>query len=159
MDCSASARGDDHQPGGLIRDSAGNLYGVTGYGLAGQSGNVFELLPDGSGGWTYKSLHNFKYKSPEGTYPNQPILDAAGNLYGTTYEGGTGCPGCGIVYELIPNGNGGWREKILYNFQGDAVDGAAPTGPLTFDAAGNLYGTTAFGGAYNGGTVFELMRP
>src|ERR1035437_1017268 len=92
----------------------------------------------------------FDHKSPQ----SGVIFDSAGNLYGTTQGGGTG--GCGTVYELSPSSSG-WTEKVLYNFQcGFSSDGQYPIGGLIFDAAGNLYGTTNFAGANNGGTVFEL---
>jgi uncharacterized repeat protein (TIGR03803 family) len=160
------AQGDDHSPSGLIRDAAGNLYGTTYSGLAGQAGNVFELSPQQGGGWNFTVLHKFKFMTSDGAYPSgSPTMDAAGNLYGVTKNGGTGCPGegslgCGIVYELSPNEGGGWTEKILYNFQGNTIDGIGPLGSLTFDAEGNLYGTTVGGGVgdgdLGGGTVYEL---
>ncbi len=85
--------------------------------------------------------------------------DGAGNFYGTAQEGGLGCPtngyGCGVVYELSPNGNGGWNYTMLYSFPGPP-DGANPAGPVILDSAGNLYGTTQYGGSCNTGTVFEL---
>src|SRR5215475_4119767 len=108
-------------------------------------------------------LHVFKGKP--GKYPTSSLVfDAAGNLYGTTSEGGTqtcsdyGLPGCGIVFKLTPTSKG-WKYSILYRFKGRA-DGAYPNGSLILDAAGNLYGTTAYGGSSTGfagsGTVFEL---
>jgi uncharacterized repeat protein (TIGR03803 family) len=76
------------------------------------------------------------------------------NLYGTTYEGGV--YNHGTVYELSPGQNGKWTEKILYSFKG-LKDGANPVAGIVFDAAGNIYGTTALGGSTKGqGTVFEL---
>src|SRR5271165_2985890 len=89
-----------------------------------------------------------------------PIFDAAGNLYGTSSQGGL--PGepyfntNGTVYELSPGTGGTWTETVLYNFGTVAGDGANPSGSLTFDAAGNLYGTAATGGAHSVGIVFEL---
>jgi uncharacterized repeat protein (TIGR03803 family) len=89
--------------------------------------------------------------------------DGAGNLYGTTRNGGPGgWPGDGTVFELSPNGSGGWNETVLYSFTGGA-DGGSPYSYVVFDSVGNLYGTTASGGA-NGcknfgdgcGVVFEL---
>jgi uncharacterized repeat protein (TIGR03803 family) len=82
-----------------------------------------------------------------------------GNLYGTTSvggESGSGCGGygCGNAFELTPVGNGKWTEKMLHNFEG--YDGGNPVAELTFDARGNLYGTTNLGGADNLGTIFEL---
>jgi len=85
------------------------------------------------------------------------ILDSAGNLYGTASAGGTGCGtgGCGIVFELKRTQDG-WQEQVLYRFSGGS-DGSAPQAGLIFDAAGNLYGTTVFGGdGYESGTVFRL---
>jgi uncharacterized repeat protein (TIGR03803 family) len=81
-------------------------------------------------------------------------LDAAGNLYGTTVGGGT--YGYGTVFELTPIAGGGWTERVLHNFNNDGTDGAYPYGGLIFDGAGNLYGTTAWGGTYGNGTVFEI---
>src|SRR5262249_47251836 len=78
------------------------------------------------------------------------IYDQAGNVYGTTYGGGNGQ---GVVYELSRSGSG-WTEQGLYSFSGP--DGANPANGVIFDSVGNLYGTTAFGGANNLGTVFEL---
>jgi uncharacterized repeat protein (TIGR03803 family) len=83
------------------------------------------------------------------------IMDAAGNLYGTTSAGGPA--GNGTVFELIApkKKNGKWTEKVLYRF-GAGTDGATPLSAVTMDAAGNLYGTTSMGGAYGYGTVFQL---
>src|SRR5258708_8182362 len=87
------------------------------------------------------------------------IFDAAGNLYGTSIEGG-GCTrlnaGCGSVFEMSPNGSGGWTEKVLYGCSGGA-DGLQPEGTLVLDTAGNLYGTTQVGGTCCG-VVFKLTH-
>ncbi len=148
----------------LIFDAAGNLYGTTGGGAYG-AGAVFELTPTAGGGWTETVLHSFG-NGTDGAYPDGGLVfDAAGNLYGTTSEGGTyscfGGAGCGTVFELTPTAGGGWAEQVLYSF-GSGTDGTAPDGGLVFDAAGDLYGATSEGGTYscfddNGcGTVFEL---
>jgi uncharacterized repeat protein (TIGR03803 family) len=84
-----------------------------------------------------------------------------GNLYGTTSSGGntSACSengGCGVVFELSPDGKGNWTETVLFSF--DAKDGATPMAALTFDSSGNLYGTTEWGGVYGSGTVFELSQ-
>src|SRR5215831_9257940 len=93
----------------------------------------------------YKLLYSFK-GSPDGAYPMSGLtLDSAGNLYGTTRQGGTG--GCGTVFELERTQNG-WKEKILYSFQG-GNDGYFPQGGVIFDTSGNLYGTTSGGGGTN----------
>jgi uncharacterized repeat protein (TIGR03803 family) len=99
---------------------------------------IFALPPNGSGGTT-----------PTGGL----ISDAAGNLYGTTAAGGTS--GHGAVFKLSL-ANGTWKEDLLYSFKGGAIDGSDPESALLLDAAGNLYGTTAGGGASNNGTVFRL---
>jgi uncharacterized repeat protein (TIGR03803 family) len=145
---------------GLVADAAGNLYGTTLYGGSGcvgglGCGTVFELSPKAGGGWTEKILHDFSNIS-DGTEPySGVILDASGNLYGTTLGGGA--TGAGTVFELIRGANGAWREKILYSFAYYSHrDGINPYGGLVFDTAGNLYGTTDGGGAYGYGTVFEL---
>jgi uncharacterized repeat protein (TIGR03803 family) len=145
---------------GLIFDAAGNLYGATynggiypcgAYGC----GTVFELSPTAGGGWTETVLHSFG-NGTDGAFPYAGLIfDAAGNLYGTTTGGGTYRGG--TVFQLTPTAGGGWAEQVLYSFcsQTNCTDGGGPGG-LIFDAAGNLYGTTGGGGAYGGGTVFEL---
>ena len=107
-----------------------------------------------------KVLYNFG-NGTDGVAPQAGlVMDAAGNLYGTTYNGGT--YNYGTVFELTPAAGGGWTEMVLHNFNNDGVDGAYPHAGLIFDAAGNLYGTTHSGGTHNAscsndcGTVFEL---
>jgi len=144
----------------LIFDAAGNLYGTTAGGGTGtcnsgenSCGTVFELMPNAGGGWTEKILHNFGSTSADGAAPvGGLIFDAAGNLYGTTSQGGVN--NVGIVFELQPEAGGHWFEKVLHTFKNH--DGELPLGNLIFDASGNLYGTTTAGGAHGGGTVFEL---
>jgi uncharacterized repeat protein (TIGR03803 family) len=84
------------------------------------------------------------------------VLDSAGNLYGTTVEGGR--YNSGTVFELSPAAGGVWTEKILHHFNSNTEDGYEPFGGVTLDAAGNIYGTTNIGGAYNAGTVYEIIR-
>jgi uncharacterized repeat protein (TIGR03803 family) len=159
---------------GLIFDAAGNLYGTTETGGAGTCsldgcGTVFELIPNAGGGWREKVLHRFDNNHKDGFYPSASLIfDAAGNLYGTTYQGGA--YRFGTVFELTPKANGDWTEKILHSFHRYGKngvygkDGASPYASLIFDSAGNLYGTTSAGGAFSGnncprdgcGTVFEL---
>ncbi len=142
---------------GLIFDAAGNLYGTTRYGGAHDLGTVFQLTPNGDGSWTKHILHSFRHN--DGHNPlSGLIFDVAGNLYGTTGYGGSGSAcgrdGCGTVFKLTPNGDGSWTESVLHWFNGG--DGAWPSAGLIFDAAGNLYGTIPYGGAFGYGTVFEL---
>ena len=124
--------------GGLIFDSAGNLYGTTYYGETGGAGTVFELSPS-SGGWNFNLLHTFS--GQQGGPEFSLAMDRSGALYGTTYGGGN--YGWGQVFQLTPH-NGSWDFTSLHRFTGGA-DGQKPNGP-TLDAAGNLYGTTIEGG-------------
>jgi uncharacterized repeat protein (TIGR03803 family) len=148
--------------GSLVLDAAGNLYGTASVGGGSSSvchfgcGTVFELSPTQDGSWTMKVLHNFTKNSTDGNGPIAGlIIDSAGNLYGTTPQGGK--YGFGIAFELTPV-TGGWKETILHNFASNGVDGNSPSGPLARDSAGNLYGTTASGGADDYGTVYKLVR-
>jgi uncharacterized repeat protein (TIGR03803 family) len=144
----------NHPEAGLIFDAAGNLYGATSNGGAYGVGAVFELTPAGGGGWAEEVLYSFDGGDGNNPYARL-IFDATGNLYGTTLFGGAYDEG--VVFELTPTGGGGWVETVLHTFNpGDGKDGGQPQTPVTLDAAGNLYGTTFFGGAYNKGTVFEL---
>jgi len=149
---------------GVIRDAAGNLYGVTGAGGSYGSGTVFELDTGG----VETVLYNFT-DGPDGGGPGSVLLmDSAGNLYGTTIGGGSykgycGGLGCGVVFKLSPQSGGNCTETTLYTFNG--TDGQFPeAGPLVRDASGNLYGTTYFGGTYrncNGdacGNIFKLDK-
>ena len=145
----------------LTFDGAGNLYGTTFFGGTSDRGTVFELSPVAGGGWTEKVLHSFLDDSTDGGFPRATVtVDAAGNLYGTTTNGGPG--DYGVIYELTPGSNGSWTETVLHNFS--STDGANPFGRLLLDSAGNLYGTTAAGGGstaqckYGCGTVFELKK-
>jgi uncharacterized repeat protein (TIGR03803 family) len=139
----------------LIFDAAGSLYGTTYVGGADGGGTVFKLTPKAAGVWTEKILHDFNNNSKDGFYPVASLIfDAAGNLYGTTVNGGA--HGGGTVFELVPKSGGGWTEKVLYSFNTNGRDGTYPNASLIFNAAGNLYSTTYAGGAHNDGTVFEL---
>jgi hypothetical protein len=119
------------------------------------------FLPDMSAGAPpaskEKVLHSFK-GAPDGAGPVSDLtVDAAGNLYGTTSQGGITGPDCsrstcGTVFELEHTSHG-WSEKVLYRFKG-GKDGGNPQAGVIFDTAGNLYGTTALG--YGEGTVFKL---
>ena len=140
---------------GLVMDAAGNLYGATFVGGAYGDGVIFEVSRDASGGWTETVIYNFTGGTDGGTPANgNMIFDAAGNLYGTTVNGGT--HNLGTVFELTPSA-AGWSESVLYSFRG-IKDGANPYMGLVFDGKGNLYGTTYYGGTYDAGTVFELSR-
>ena len=111
-----------------------------------------------------KVLYSFNSNGKGGYRPDGSLIfDGAGNLYGTAPIGGLGCSGCGTVFELTRGANGKWKEEVLHSFNDNGTDGYSPVASLTFDAAGNLYGTTLNGGSnclqsnYGCGTVFELM--
>ena len=159
---------------GLVRDRVGNLYGTTLWG--GYDGNpdcgeigcgtVFELSPPAApgGDWTEKVIHFFGTGddgfNPEGGL----VLGANGILYGTTFSGGKSVGG--TAFQLVPPSQppGVWNETVIHNFSYSRYDGAAPVASMILDRAGNLYGTTLFGGnscyyngaAYGCGVVFEL---
>jgi uncharacterized repeat protein (TIGR03803 family) len=136
--------------GGLILDSSGNLYGTTIFGGF-YSGTVFELNSEG----VETQLHVFMASSGDGALPYQALVrDSDGNLYGTTYSGGTQCTsqgGCGTVFKVTASGT----ESVLYSFSG-GTDGGYPFSTLLRAANGDLYGTTVFGGADDQGTVFKV---
>jgi uncharacterized repeat protein (TIGR03803 family) len=143
--------------GELIFDSAGSLYGTTRYGGSSGSGAVYKLTP-ASNSWTQSVLYSFTGRTDGADPLSSLIFDKAGNLYGTAALGGSCAGGCGVVFELVSNGNGSFTENVIHTFVGGAGDGDAPTAGLVFDQAGNLYGTTGGGGKSNGpvGVVFEL---
>ena len=138
----------------LVFDKAGNLYGTTMYGGVYRDGNVFELTPNPDGSWTESVLHSFA--GQDGSQPYALTFDEAGTLYGTAGAGGA--YGYGDIYKLTPNPDGTWKQRVIHSFTG-GKDGAYPfrDGGLTFDAAGNLYTTTPYGGAYGYGVALELM--
>jgi uncharacterized repeat protein (TIGR03803 family) len=141
--------------GGLIFDSAGSLYSTTSQGGIYNSGTVFELSPH-SGGWSIKILHSFDSKTGDATNPVAGVtFDALGNMYGTANGGAYGH---GAVFEMQPASGGGWTESVIHSFADTTSDGASPSGVVTIDASGNLYGVTGGGGAYNyWGTAYEFV--
>jgi len=146
---------DGSSPESLTFDAAGNLYGVTFEGGIDDWGTVFELSPGTGGSWNERILHAFDPNTADGLYPvGSVVFDAAGNMYGVTWEGGTTC--CGTVFELTPSPDGSWTETILHNFVGGNGDGWNPLAGVALDSAGNLYGTTGAGGSTDNGTVYKL---
>jgi uncharacterized repeat protein (TIGR03803 family) len=154
-----------YSPGGccLTLDTSGLLYGGVGSGTYDQ-GAISELL-HGSDGWTLDTLYSFCAPSncPNGVEPRAQLTwDVAGNLYGTTFFGGNvppKCPGnlgCGVAFQMTPNGDGTWTYHLLHLFAAFPYDGRYPYAGLVVDAAGNAYGTTSQGGPHGGGTIYKL---
>jgi len=164
--CAKSDCADGQSPvAGLIRDGSGNLYGTTYGGGIGRAGTVFELMLNATTGkFTEKVLHAFCAKTntncSDGTVPSAGLIrDGSGNLYGTTLGGGP--YGGGTVFELVLNATTGkYTETVLHSFcvKTNCADGEYPEAGLFRDGSGNLYGTTAGGGAHGWGTVFELVK-
>jgi uncharacterized repeat protein (TIGR03803 family) len=161
--CSRTNCGDGEFPlTSLIFDQAGNLYGTTQLGGAhGLGGTVFKLAPNADGSWRESVLHSFcsRTNCGDGKLPLASLIfDQAGNLYSTTaYEGDPSCNsgyGCGVVFKLVPNSNGGWKETVLHTFFDHP--GAIPLAGVIFDPAGNLYGTSSGDGSTTFGSVFEI---
>ena len=153
----------------VILGKDGSLYGTLGFGgnlqgCSGGCGAVFNMKPQPTPPttpltpWIETPIHLFAGGS-DGANPfgADIVFDQAGNIYGTTYNGGSGaCSlGCGTVYKLTPS-NGSWTESILYSFLASGGDGQHPWGGVTFDASGNLYGTTVYGGGSGNGAIYKL---
>jgi len=136
----------------LAFDQAGDIYGTTLEGGVYGDGTTFELTPS-NGGWTESIFHSFGSGRTDGEYPQSGVvLDIAGNVYGTTGEGGTST--YGTVYQFMPS-NGSWLENVLVNF--DGANGGEPHGNLIIDGSGNLYGTATDGpNGYGASVVFKL---
>jgi uncharacterized repeat protein (TIGR03803 family) len=133
------------QYGGVVLGSNGDLYGTTSGEGCSSLGTVFKLTPTG----TETVLHRFVSNPKDGSDPKAGlVIDSKGNLYGTTYYGGT--HGYGTVFKVTPTGT----ETVLHSFTG--LDGENPQASVIRDTAGNIYGTTYIGGANNYGTVFKL---
>ncbi len=139
---------------GLILDHGGNLYGTTVVGGKHTCGTVFKLAPQATPPWSESVLYSFGCFS-DGKNPHGGVtFDPKANLDGTTVSGGSGpsCGsyGCGVVFQLTPT-----TENVLHDFTAGR-DGFGPGGGVTFDASGNLYGTTPDGGAHSQGIVYEI---
>ena len=140
---------------GVTLGNAGNLYGTTVAGGPGRGGTVFAMSP-GNGSWSFTNIYNFGGFALQGP-ESDLIMDADGNLYGTTF--GEGAYGHGSVFKLT-RGESGWTYSDLYDFTGGA-DGGGPVGTMVMDSSGNLYGAAEYGGnpacwQYGCGVVFEI---
>lgn len=144
--------GDGAPSSGVIADAAGNLYGETSNGGADNAGTVYELTLN-RGAWTKTTLYSFVDQTTGSSPSGGLAFDLQGSLYGTTPAGGDPL-GLGTVFQLSPNGQDGWKEKVIHAF-GRGRDGGLPAAGVVFDSQGNLFGTTFTG--YGGGTIFELI--
>jgi hypothetical protein len=149
---------------GILMGAEGNLFGKIGPGDYFGLGAIGELSP-GSSGWTYTQLYSFTCDpSCANGYnpPAPPIWDAKGDLWGvTTFGGINGSPcfteeGCGVIFNMTPNGDGTWTYHVMHRFAASIYDGQRPYSGLVMDSAGNFYGATWLGGAFNNGTVFKF---
>jgi len=158
------AAGDGNLPSSpLLKDSAGNLYGMTSAGGAHNLGTVYRLSPTSTGSFNETILYSFKGGPADGGFPQGSLVrDSAGNLYGVTSVGGitaTVCnysagPGCGVIFKLTPTSTGLWIESVLHRFTG--TDGGNSFAGLVQDSKGNFYGATSAGGSKGLGTVYKL---
>jgi uncharacterized repeat protein (TIGR03803 family) len=148
-------QGDGSTPlASLVIDDSGNLYGTTNAGGTLNNGTVFEVSESAGGSWTESTLYSFQ-GIPDAVGPAAGLtFDTAANLYGTSSHGGA--VDGGTVFELSQAG-GSWDEKIIHSFKPSAGDGVEPLASVTFDAGGNIYGTTFGGGANGAGIVFKLL--
>jgi len=151
--CSLSNCADGSTPvGRLILNKAGNFYGTTNRGGQFNQGTVFEMTPE----YAESVLYSFTGGSDGGNPVGKLTQDAAGNMYGVTYAGGSTPSGVayGTVFRITPAG----LESVLYSFcqSTNCTDGARPAGAIVVDSIGNLYGTTILGGAHNAGVVFKV---
>jgi len=144
---------DGGQPySALTFDAAGNLYGATTVGGQFGSGSVFQL--SSGNGFQYSVLYNgFLSAGGNGGPQSRMVMDRAGNIYGTQYEGGPFDGFVGLVFKLTPTANG-WTFTDLHDF--DSSDGEHPSGSLVLDGNGNLYGTAQIGGTFGEGVIWEI---
>jgi uncharacterized repeat protein (TIGR03803 family) len=172
FDSSIFANDGAYSNAGVVFDGSGNLYGTTEFGgdFLCDCGIVYQLKPEQNGQWTENIHYTFIGISRGGTdvsFPTSGVfVDAGDRIFGTGSGGGdVNCnDGCGGVYELIPKQDGSYREVVLHIFTGNK-DGIQPSGGVTVDAKGNVYGTTEFGGGagcnnggFGCGTVFQLTK-
>lgn len=133
-----------YAPIGVIRDSSGNVYGVTTGAAGNDSGTIYEVSPS-NGSWTYNLVYDFGFEDDASGL----VIDSAGNLYGVNSSEFND----GYVFKLTRSGSG-WTFTTLHTFSG--ADGASPYGQLVLDSSGNLYGTTESGGTHGYGVIWEI---
>lgn len=139
--------------GALLFDAAGNIYGTTYYGGTNGLGAVYKLSPTLSGEWDETVIYSFQAGNDGNSSISNLVSDPAGNLYGTTSEGGLGS---GTIFELSPGPNETWIESIPHSFQG-SPDGAFPYAGMAGDGSGSFFGATVHGGDTGDGTVYKFI--
>jgi uncharacterized repeat protein (TIGR03803 family) len=141
--------------GAVVRDTAGRLYGTTYYDGAYGLGAVYQLAQDPSGQWRERVIHSFE-GGGDGSNPVSHLnVDAAGNLYGTTSEGGDGGCNCGTIFKLTDMGAGHWQHTVLHTFAG-SPDGKYSYNGMARGPGGKLYGATVLGGDDDDGVIFAF---
>ncbi len=140
--------------GSLVYDNAGNLYGTTYYAGANDFGSVYKLT-NNNGTWTESVIYSFKGGTDGASPISSLVSDAAGNLYGTTSDGGAASCSCGVIYKMTRGAGGQWKESVVYSFPGSPDPGFAYNGMIG-DGAGNFYGATVHGGTNNDGAIYEF---
>jgi len=172
-DCGGGKCHEGSAPAGnLVMDPSGNLYGTTAVGGRHGGGTIFQLIPDGSGGWQHQTIYNFCSEAlcADGAVPQATmIIDGEGNLYGTTQSGGEE-EGGGVGFKLEKTADG-WELIVIHNFCGldapedDCMGGTTPAGGFTYagaasgapyDGVSPLYGASTEGGEGQAGMIYEL---
>jgi len=138
--------------GALLRTASGKFYGTTYYGGENGIGTVYELSPRQTGEWNERILYSFQNGSDGNSPISNLVRDAAGNLYGTTSEGGLGS---GTIFKLSPSGGGQWTESVVHAFAG-SPDGSSSYNGMVVDPFGNFYGATVHGGTSDDGSVYQF---
>jgi uncharacterized repeat protein (TIGR03803 family) len=138
--------------GALLFDASGRIYGTTYYGGAHNIGAVYKLSPRPIGEWGEKVLYSFRGGSDGNSPISNLIFDGAGNLYGTTSEGGLGS---GTIFKLSPVSGDQWTETVVHRFRGPP-DGAFSYNGMVVDRFGNFYGATVHGGDNDDGSIYRF---
>jgi uncharacterized repeat protein (TIGR03803 family) len=138
--------------GALLRASSGKIYGTTYYGGENGIGSVYELSPRPVGEWDGRVIYSFQTENDGNSPISNLVSDAAGNLYGTTSEGGLGS---GVIFKLAPIGGGQWTESVVHPFAGPP-DGSFSYNGMVVDRFGNFYGATVHGGLNDDGSVYKF---
>jgi uncharacterized repeat protein (TIGR03803 family) len=143
---------DGSFPYGALLSASGKIYGTTYYGGANGIGAAYELSPRSVGEWDERVIYSFQPGSDGNSPISNLVRDTAGNLYGTTSEGGLGT---GTIFKLAPSGGGQWTESVVHPFEGPPDGGFSYNG-MVVDQFGNFYGATVHGGTDDDGCVYQF---